>query len=401
MNKVLITLKPLIHRDVSQIGIYFDFDHEVKAYVKLLDGVKWTQTHRVFYVNDSWDNRQRLFIYFNTNGYYVDYNALRSVAVPKAVVKVADDKPSKAVLYHGLPVELKSLMTRYIQFLRGKRLSESTVQTYGYFVLRFLDFAKDVCMDLWQTDTMRLYLEQIITKEGYSISSHRQCIGGLKYLTDLCGMSSFDASKIKRPKKSKYLPMVLSKEEIIDIIRATKNLKHRAIIALIYSSGLRIGELLQLELRDLDMDRSQIYVRQGKGRKDRTVVMAEIMKPLLCNYIETYKPVTYFVEGRSGELYSDTSVRAFLRLSCKAAGIKKMVTPHTLRHSYATHMMENGVDLRYIQELLGHAKPETTMIYTHVAQKDLLKVRSPLDVAVEAVTKSVKAEEKVLLSRNF
>uniref|UniRef100_UPI00404A742B tyrosine-type recombinase/integrase n=1 Tax=Gelidibacter sp. TaxID=2018083 RepID=UPI00404A742B len=394
-------MKPFVHRDVSQIGIYFDFDHEVKAYVKSFDGVKWTQTHKVFYIIDSWDNRQRLFTYFNDKGYFVDYNALRAVAVRKTVVKVVDEKPSKAVLYHGLPVELKSLMTRYIQFLRGKRLSESTVQTYGYFVLRFLDFAKGVAMEQWQTDTIRLYLEQVITKEAYSISSHRQCIGGLKYLTDLCGLASFDATLIQRPKKSKYLPMVLSKEEIIDIIQATKNLKHRAIIALIYSSGLRIGELLHLELRDLDMDRSQIFVRQGKGRKDRRVVMAEIMKPLLYNYIQTYKPVRYFVEGRAGEVYSDSSVRAFLRLSCKAAGIKKLVTPHTLRHSYATHMMENGVDLRYIQELLGHAKPETTMIYTHVAQKDLMKVRSPLDVAVESLTKNGKEEQKVLLSRNF
>src|SRR5690606_7981817 len=152
-------------------------------------------------------------------------------------------------------------------------------QTYGYFVLRFLDYAKDISKDMWQNDTLRLYLEEVITKERYSISSHRQCIGGLKHLTDLCGMASFDASMIKRPKKSRYLPSVLSKEEIIDVIRATKNLKHRAIIALIYSSGLRIGELLHLELRDLDMDRSQIFIRQGKGRKDRTVVMAEIMKP--------------------------------------------------------------------------------------------------------------------------
>jgi site-specific recombinase XerD len=331
----------------------------------------------------------------------VDYNALRAVAVAK-VVKVADvDKPSKVVLYRGLPDDLKVLMTRYIQFLRGKRLSESTVQTYGYFVLRFLDFAKDISRELWENDTLRLYLEGVITKEGYSISSHRQCIGGLKYLTDLCGMANFDASMIKRPKKSKYLPSVLSKEEIIDIIRATRNLKHRAIIGLIYSSGMRIGELLHLELRDLDMDRSQIFIRQGKGRKDRTVVMAEVIKPILMNYIDTYRPLKYFVEGKAGEVYSDSSIRAFLRLSCKAAGVKKVVTPHTLRHSYATHMMENGVDLRYIQELLGHAKPETTMIYTHVAQKDLLKVRSPLDVTVESITKSVKAEEKVLLSRNF
>lgn len=292
-------------------------------------------------------------------------------------------------------------MHRYIQFLKGKRFSVSTVQTYGYFVLRFLDFAKTQCTDRWSNYNIRLFMEQVITRENYSISSHRQSVSALKYLTELYGLSGFDATEVKRPKKSRYLPTILSKEEVIDLIQSTKNLKHRAVIALIYSSGLRIGEIIHLEIRDLDMDRSQVRIRQGKGRKDRTVVMAEIIKPLLHNYLNTYRPKRYFIEGRAGEQYSDSSIRAFLKASCRAAGITKQITPHTLRHSYATHMMENGVDLRYIQELLGHAKPETTMIYTHVAQKNLLQVQSPLDVAVESLSKNTKDGQKVLLSRNF
>lgn len=402
MQKTILTLKPFMHRNGAQIGIDFEYDDAVKSHVKAFKGVKWTQTHRQFYIEDTWENRQMLFKHLNGKGYFVDYNALRRLPVSKKQVAITkDNKPSKEVLYHGLPKDLKLLLTRYIQFLNGKRLSASTVQTYGYFTLRFLDFVKEIDMNLWQNDTLHLFVEQVIAKEQYSISSHRQCIGALKHFSELCKLASFDASEFERPKKSRYLPMVLSKEEVIDIIQATKNLKHRAVIALIYSSGLRIGELINMELRDLDMDRSQVYIRNGKGRKDRTVVMAEIVKPLLYNYIQTYSPNKYFVEGRDGEQYSDTSVRAFLKMSCEAAGIKKKVTPHTLRHSYATHMMENGVDLRLIQELLGHSKPETTMIYTHVAQKDLLKVQSPLDVAVESITKTGKQEQKVLLSRNF
>lgn len=402
MEKPILTLKPLIHRNDAQIGIYFDYAKEIKNHVMAFSGVKWTKTHKVFYVEDNWNNRQQLFRHLNKKGYFVNYKALQGVSVPKKTLESSvNQKPSKEVLYRGLPTDLKKLMTRYIQYLRGKRFSESTVQTYGYFVLRFLDFAKAIAMDLWSNHTIHLYLEQVITKEAYSISSHRQCISGLKYLTELCGLPHFDATDLKRPKKSRYLPSVLSKEEVIDIIQVTKNLKHRAIIALIYSSGLRIGELLNLEISDLDIDRSQIYIKQGKGRKDRTVVMAEVMKPLLYNYMQTYRPIKYFVEGRFGQQYTDSSIRAFLKASCRAAGIKKNVTPHTLRHSYATHMMENGVDLRHIQELLGHSRPETTMIYTHVAQKDLMKVASPLDVAVEALTKTGKQEQKVLLSRNF
>lgn len=400
MKKTVITLKPLQHRGQPQIGILFDYDTEVKDFIKTFGGVKWSQTHRMFYVLNKAANRQRLFLFLTEKGFYVDYNALKASPTPKTVVQQLS-KPDKTLLFKALPAELKQLMQDYIQLLKGRRLSESTVQTYGYFVLRFLDFAKVQPTDSWNNDTIRLFMEQVIAGENYSISSHRQSVSALKYLTELQDLEGFDASTIKRPKKSRYLPTILSKEEVIDLIQSTKNLKHRAVIALIYSSGLRIGEMINLELRDLDIDRSQIYIKQGKGRKDRTVVMAEIIKPLLYNYLSTYRPSRYFIEGRAGEKYSDSSIRAFLKVSCKAAGITKKITPHTLRHSYATHMMENGVDLRYIQELLGHAKPETTMIYTHVAQKNLLQVQSPLDTAIESLTKNVKQEQKVLLSRNF
>lgn len=401
MKKTIITLKPLQHRGQAQIGILFNYNTEVKDFIKTFRGVKWSQTHRMFYVLNKAENRQGLFLLLTQKGFYVDYNALKTQAEPvkTSVRKVL--KPDKQVLFETLPSELKEVMRRYVQMLKGKRFSESTVQTYGYLVLRFLDYAKAHPTDRWSNETIRLFLEEVITRENYSISTHRQSVSALKYLTDLFGFSGFDASMIKRPKKSRYLPTILSKEEVIDLIQSTKNLKHRAVIALIYSSGLRIGELINLELRDLDIDRSQIYIKQGKGRKDRTVVMAEVIKPLLYNYLSTYRPTRYFIEGRAGEKYSDSSIRVFLKASCKAAGITKKITPHTLRHSYATHMMENGVDLRYIQELLGHAKPETTMIYTHVAQKSLLQVKSPLDVAIESLTKNANQEQKVLLSRNF
>jgi len=396
-----IILKPFQHRGGSQIGIYFPFDALVKDYIKQFSGVKWSQTHRVFYVQDSSENRQELFKYLRAEKFYVDYNALKQrQAVERLAVKRVK-KPDKVVLYKKLPEEHKDILKRYINYLKGKRLSESTVTTYGYFVLRFLVFAKELSASSWTNDTIHLFLEQVIAGEHYSISSHRQCIGALNYLTELCGFSGFDATLLKRPKKNKLLPVVLSKEEVIDLLQATKNLKHRAILGLIYSSGLRIGELIALELKDIDIDRSQIHIKKGKGRKDRVVVLSEVIKPLLYNYIQTYQPLRYFAEGQNGGRYTASSIRAFLKASCKAAGIKKSVTPHTLRHSFATHMMENGVDLRYIQELLGHSKPETTMIYTHVAQKDLLKVVSPLDVTVASLTKTGKEERKVLLSRNF
>jgi len=136
----------------------------------------------------------------------------------------------------------------------------------------------------------------------------------------------------------------------------------------------------------------------GKGRKDRYIVLAESYLPLLKNYLATYTPQTYFCEGALGTPYSAASVRKFLSRSCKKAGIRKHVTPHTLRHSYATHLLENGIDLRYIQELLGHSKPETTMIYTHVAKKDLLDIKSPLDIAISRIIDSGYNPKKVIIS---
>jgi integrase/recombinase XerD len=203
---------------------------------------------------------------------------------------------------------------------------------------------------------------------------------------------------LERPKKSRKLPSVLSQEEVLKIISSTQNLKHRAILVLIYSCGLRISELVNLELTDFHIQRKQLVIKNGKGRKDRYVSLADSFIPLLSNYYHSYKPKFYFVEGQKGGKYSTESVRQFLKKSCVKANIKKTVTPHTLRHSYATHLLENGVDIRYIQSLLGHAKPETTMIYTHVRRKDLMEIQNPLDIALQKLKKEDKTNNKLVLS---
>lgn len=396
-----ITLAPIVHRNTKQIRIAFKYDAAIKEYVKKFQGVKWSQTKKTFYVNYSPSVLRELFTYLNQKNYYVDYSALKKTANLKDRTISKIHKYNSKEIYRKLPQRLKTMLKGYTSYLRGKRLSKSTVSTYGHFVLRYLDHAQKIEPELWNKRTIELFMENVIAKENYSISSHRQCISAIKHFTVFCNLEGFDATSFERPKKSKFLPVVLSKEEVIDLIQTTKNLKHRAIIGLLYSGGLRIGELLNIKLKDIDIDRSQIHVKNSKGRKDRTVIMSEVIKPLLLNYINTYKPSFYFIEGQTGNKYSASSVRSFIKKASKVAGIGKFVTPHTLRHSYATHMLENGVDIRYIQELLGHSKPETTMIYTHVAKKDLMQIRNPLDVTVESLAKNQKDEQKVLLSRNI
>jgi site-specific recombinase XerD len=399
--KLTITLKPLQHKNRSQIAIGFAFNETTKQYIKLFNGVLWSESNKTFYVAHSDQTLHELFTYLQKGGYYVDYSSLKFV---KKVLVPATNKIKsldKTLLYQELPLNQRILLKDYVSYLRGLRLSESTVSAYGYFILRYLHLHKTTEKIDWSVKNIQFFMEQVIAKEHYSISSHRQCVSAIKHFTAFCNLDAFDASDFKRPKKSHFLPVVLSKEAIINLLQVTKNLKHRAIIGLLYSGGLRIGELLNLKLTDLDIERSQIHIMQGKGRKDRVVVMSEVIKPLLLNYIHTYKPAHFVIEGRDGGIYSASSIRAFLKESCKLAGINKPVTPHTLRHSYATHMLENGIDLRYIQELLGHVKPETTMIYTHVAKKDLMQIRNPLDVTVEEIQAKVKDHNKVSISRTF
>lgn len=238
-------------------------------------------------------------------------------------------------------------------------------------------------------------------KRNYSISTQRQFISAVKQFIIFYPNTGISNLALTRPKKSKILATVLSQEEMISIIQHTKNLKHRAILALIYSAGLRISELLNLKLAHIQIQRKQLLIKSAKGRKDRYVILADSFMPLLQNYLMTYQPEIYFVEGTKGKPYSASSVRKFLFRSCKAATIHRTVTPHTLRHSYATHLLESGVGLRHIQELLGHSRPETTMIYTHVARKDLLVIQSPLDSAIKQLTKNQNDDQKFLLSRKI
>lgn len=386
-----VRLFPLNHKRALQIGIAFKFDNELKTHIKQLTDLNWSRTHSCFYVPFTQKNKAELYWHLKKVNCEMDYSRLQSY-------KLEVTETQKILKFSAS--DHVDTMREFESYLNGNRYSQSTVDTYCHFVSMLLKFLKKPVSEFTNRD-IELFVEKEIAAPGYSISTHRQCISALKHFADLHEQSQIDSDKLKRPDKSKYLPVVLSKEQVIDLLRATRNLKHRAVLALIYSSGLRVGELLSLQIKEIDVDRKQILIKNGKGRKDRYVMLAESFIPLLLNYLGTYRPEKYFVEGQEGEVYSSSSVRMFLKIACRRAKINKKVTPHTLRHSYATHMLENGIDLRYIQELLGHSRPETTMIYTHVTQRDLMKIRSPLDVTLGALAKTANTDENLRLSRNI
>ncbi len=209
-------------------------------------------------------------------------------------------------------------MRDYVKFLRGKVLSESTVRTYYIHILDFIIYLKDKPVEEVGNRDVELFVENVCLKRKYSVSTHRQVVSAIKQFSKF-QPCQIENPKLERPKKSRFLPSVLSKYEVVELLRNTRNIKHRVALALLYSSGLRIGEMINLELGDIDINRRQIFVRKGKGRKDRYVLMAESFAQLLNNYLLTYNPSKYFIEGTEpGTQYSATECSALLETVCTA-----------------------------------------------------------------------------------
>ncbi len=223
------------------------------------------------------------------------------------------------------------------------------------------------------------FLRYLVDERQISTSYQNQSINAIKFYYEqvLGGKRKFYF--LDRPRKEKRLPVVLSEEEVVRIFGQVGNIKHKCLLMLIYSAGLRIGEALNITVADIDSARGQVSIRGAKGNKDRVSLLSASLLPLLREYYQQYQPKKYLFEGMGGGKYSARSAQAVLKRAVKQAKIKKNVTLHTLRHSFATHLLENGTDLRYIQTLLGHNSSRTTEIYTHVSTKALRDIRSPLD----------------------
>ena len=387
-QKKVISVKKTLHRKKVVLLLTFKYDDVIMNQIKSLKKFTWSKTLK---------------------GWVSPFADKTLSDIQQLLTKIADLKIDESVtkkLYHrgvkterNLTNENKEVIRNYVKYLRGKRYSESTVLTYFTFIADFIDFCQPAPIESLTNKNVELFIEAVFIARDYSISSQRQFISALKLFVVYYPTCNIESLTLERPKTSRKLPSVLSQQEVVILLQVTKNLKHRAILAMLYSSGLRIGELTKLELRHIDVARRQLFVQNGKGRKDRYVILAESFLPLLQNYISTYVPKRFFVESPTGTKYSESSIRKFLHTSTRLANIKKHVTPHTLRHSYATHLLENGIGLRHIQELLGHAKPETTMIYTHVAKKDLLEIKSPLDTILLSLQKNTSESEQFLNSR--
>jgi site-specific recombinase XerD len=269
-----------------------------------------------------------------------------------------------------------------IRFLKIKGRSERTVITYEQLARKFFRYIQKSPTAVTNRDVIRFQTDYLIAN-NYAASTQRQFATTIRLLFEANDLQRLVIDKVDAPRKEKRLPKTLSRTEIMHLLSCCNNIKHRSMLSLLYSSGLRIGELIDLRLADLDFERRTIHIKRAKGRKDRMVGFGSNMAIMLRNYIEQYRPVEFVFNGKGNLQYSATSVRKTLKAAARKAGINKVVNPHMLRHSYATHMIEDGVNLRYVQELLGHHRPETTQIYTHVASEHLMQLKNPFDSLME------------------
>ena len=267
----------------------------------------------------------------------------------------------------------------YLDKLEVRRYSESTITVYTHFFRAFMRYFHNTSIDDITKNEIQQYLLHLIETKNISVSTQNQVINAIKfYYEQVKGMEK-EVYYFDRPQKEFTLPKVLSQEEVVRLLQVTSNLKHKCMLSVIYSAGLRVGELLNLTLADIDSDRMLIFIKAGKGKKDRSTLLSHKVLEILRSYFKVYRPKEWLFEGPNSAKYSQSSLQKIFQRSRVKAGILKKVSLHSLRHSIATHLLERGTNLRYIQGLLGHNSSKTTEIYTHITKVGMKDVISPFD----------------------
>ncbi len=266
------------------------------------------------------------------------------------------------------------------QLLEIKRYSPNTVETY-IGLLRSFDLYIGDFLSIHRLDAKFLLqnIREIVIDKNYAYTTQKQLLSALKLYMFEIHKKKVDFDTVRPRSPQRVLPEILSATEVKKLLSLTENKKHKAMLTTIYALGLRSGELIHLKISHMDGDRNMIFIGEGKGKKDRILPFPESLKPFLRDYFKEYRPNTYLFEGQKGGMYTPASLRSVFKQAIKRASIRKNVTLHSLRHAYATHLLESGTDLRRIQTLLGHTDIKTTMIYTHVSNRDILNTQSPLD----------------------
>jgi len=320
--------------------------------------------------NRRWDAKRKVWIIRHTQNLIAQLEQL--FAPDKLTVYFSDSNAPPECLQPTVLIE------QLDQELRLRNYSYRTRKAYCQQIKKFIDTIGTP--QKHNQVIIRSYLLYLIDDKCLSRNYINQSISALKFLYRYVLKVPMVIENIPRPREERRLPVVLSRNEVMRILKALSNFKHRTLLILAYSAGLRVSEVVQLKVRDIDTERGTIHIQQAKGKKDRYVPLSAIAHRTLQTYHNMYAPTNWLFDGqRTGHHLTSRSLQKTLQKAVKKVGITKSVSMHTLRHSFATHLLEDGTDLRYIQELLGHSRPETTMRYTHVAKTDPKKLCSPLD----------------------
>lgn len=355
--------------DGDRIGVTFPYDETVIASLKTIQGHRWHPKEKQWSVPWSRENAQRILKIFDSKKIHIDselqarlHPSEKNKEHPQLDQKVIDD------------------FTELRRMMRLKNYSHKTIKSYLSCLRTFVRFFERRNPRDLSGEEIRTFLLHLMDVEEFSAASVNQTINAIRFYYVEYLKKPFAVGDIPRPRNEKKLPVVLDKEEIKCIFDAVHNLKHKALLMITCSGGLRVGEVVRLQLEDIDSKRMTIHVHKAKGRKDRYTILGKKTVEVLREYYKSYRPTRWLFEGQqSGHHLTERSAQQVFKDAVASAKIHKNVSIHSLRHSFATHLLEAGVDIRYIQELLGHRSLKTTEIYTHVSRQKLSEIQNPID----------------------
>ncbi|MEO7393504.1 MAG: tyrosine-type recombinase/integrase [Chitinophagaceae bacterium] len=406
-----VILKPLQHRGMECIGIYFEIDYKIQGVLQKTKVVKFSSTHKCWYASLSKENYDRIFLALKGFG-IIEQSALHKYLEDKKRKNPADtisrnpviakkgnkETPSPVISNQLNPTWVSNSVLIYKkekicpanahiipamhQHLKLKAYSSSTIKTYLNEMSQLLSLLKYIPADQLSPEHLKRYFVFCFEKLQLKENTLHSRINALKFYYEQVLRREKFFWEIPRPKKPFILPNVLGEKEITRLFNAIHNLKHKAILFTAYSAGLRVSEVVNLKLEHINSDRMQIKIVAAKGKKDRYVNLSPVLLDILRGYIKQLKPrpLNYLFEGEiPGEPYSSRSAQKVFQRAREVAGIRQDITFHSLRHSFATHLLEKGIDIRYIKDMLGHFSIKTTERYTHVSREKLIQISSPLD----------------------
>lgn len=384
-----VTLTAMVHRGHECMGIVFPNIDVLNAIVKKLPHIKWSRTHNCWYVPLSKENYQVIVkalkgLALISNKQLYDYlrNKKKVTLQPHDVAVV----PARQQVYKPVIMRIHNVnehvLPAMLQLLQLKAYSRSTITTYTGEMSRFLIHIQQRCADTLIPADIKRYLVFCYEKLQLSENSLHSRMNALKFYYEQVLGNQKIFWEIPRPKKQLQNPRFFNQDEIARILKQTGNLKHKTMLMLTYSTGMRVSEVTHLKVWQIDSKRMQIIVEQAKGKKDRITALSPVLLVMLREYFMEYKPKTdgyLFFGQHPGEPYSSRSLQLVLQDAKKRAGVMKPGSVHALRHSFATHLLDKGTDVTMIMKLLGHNDIKTTLRYLHVTNRDVLQVISPLD----------------------